>query len=181
MQNRREDVREQIVRRAAAGDFFERGARLLQIGQHEFFRQRAAVRAAPRRARASAPRARARTSAMCRTFVIAGRSRSRSTSSAPTIAAPQFVEPGAGRRRHGTTRASVASTPARQVDSCLRRQDVLLSHRSRRRIVASSGRDPIHHDEHQIGDRRRACARARTPSRFDGVVASRAGPPCRPA
>ena len=94
----REDVREHIVRRAASRDFFERGARLLQIGQHEFFRQRAAVAAdAAARAR-QARRARARTSAMCRTFVIPGRSRD-ARIQASTIAA-QIVEAEAGSRRH---------------------------------------------------------------------------------
>ena len=73
----REDVLEQIVRRAAAGDFLERRARILQIGEHELLRERSAVGAAAARARASARSCARSTSAMCRTFVIAGRSRSR--------------------------------------------------------------------------------------------------------
>src|ERR1051325_3588507 len=40
----REDVREQIVVRAVSGDFFERGARVLQIGENKFFGQGAVVR-----------------------------------------------------------------------------------------------------------------------------------------
>mgnify|MGYP003694303601 CR=1 FL=1 len=48
---------EQIVRRAAAGDLLERRARLLQIREHEFFRQRPPS--------ASARRRRARDSASC--------------------------------------------------------------------------------------------------------------------
>src|SRR5258708_4837404 len=39
----REDVLQQIVRRALAGNLLERRARLLQIRQHEFLRQRGAV------------------------------------------------------------------------------------------------------------------------------------------
>ena len=91
-------------------DLLERRARLLQIRQHEFLRQRAALgRARPRAARTSASCARS-TSAMWRTLVIAGGSRSGSTSSARTIARPQRVEPVAGRRRH----LDAASAPARR-------------------------------------------------------------------
>ena len=54
----REDVRQHFVRRAPARDLFERRARLLQIGEHELLRQRAAVASAAARARASASRAR---------------------------------------------------------------------------------------------------------------------------
>src|SRR5438477_794806 len=35
-----EDVREQVLRRAAPSDLFESGLRVLQICQHEFLRQR---------------------------------------------------------------------------------------------------------------------------------------------
>src|SRR5581483_9921507 len=35
-----EDVRQHIVRRAAAGDLLERGARVLQVDEHEFLGQR---------------------------------------------------------------------------------------------------------------------------------------------
>src|SRR5436309_1440833 len=41
----REDVREQIVGRAPAGNLLERRSRLLQIGQHEFLRKPVTVRA----------------------------------------------------------------------------------------------------------------------------------------
>ena len=37
-------MRQQILRCAAAGNLFERGARVLQVGEDEFFRQRTAVR-----------------------------------------------------------------------------------------------------------------------------------------
>src|SRR5437660_1295958 len=40
----REDVREQIFRRATAADFLERLARICQVGKDEFFRHRAAFR-----------------------------------------------------------------------------------------------------------------------------------------
>ena len=36
-------MREHIIARTATSDLLERGARLLQIGQNEFFRQRAAL------------------------------------------------------------------------------------------------------------------------------------------
>jgi hypothetical protein len=68
-------VCQQIVRRTPSRDFLERCARLLQIRQHEFLRQRA-TRGRRRRARASSASCARCTSAMCRTFVIAGRSRS---------------------------------------------------------------------------------------------------------
>src|SRR6266576_2616431 len=39
-----EDVAQQVFRRALAGDFLQRDARLVQIGQHEFFGHRTAWR-----------------------------------------------------------------------------------------------------------------------------------------
>ena len=101
----REDVREQIVRRAAAGDFFERRARVLQIREHEFLRQRSAVGTRRRRVRARARRERARP-ARCAGRWSSPADRAAVRRRARAIRAPKRVEPRAGRRRnlHGIRR-----------------------------------------------------------------------------
>ena len=70
----REDVPQQIFRRALAGHFFQRGARVLKIGQHEFFRHRTARCLHASAARRSAARARSSRAAW-RTLVTAAVSR----------------------------------------------------------------------------------------------------------
>ena len=151
-------MREHIVGRAAAGDFFERAARLLQIREHEFLRTSAVGRAPRRRARVSASCARS-TSAMWRTLVIAGRSAQRARRRAQRDdCAPQRVE---ALRRSAPTRADRPSRRPRGRQIGLVRDDQVLCRIRRLRRSSRSARS-----QRLRSDRRRRASQSATRARL---------------
>ena len=158
---------------AAAGDLLEAPSRLLQIGQHELLRHRAAVpRCASLRVQRRA-RARRSSSARCRTFVTSGRVSRSASRRAPPRCAEQLVEPCAGARRHGRRARPCARPRRRQIVLFTRPTRAAASPLSSARSSSCSAR-PIEHDEHQSARRRRARARA-TPSTRRVVRLAQAG------
>ena len=182
MQNRSKMCLQHVLRRARAGDLLE-APRAPRADPTSTNSSGTSAAAAASRARASASRA-ASSSATCRTFAIAGRSRSDSPPpSATTIASRSSSSP---RRSAPTRRAPraprVDSTPAAQI---------ALVHHDRRRLDRSpsssarssavSGRERSSTTMSTIGDRR-APARARAiPSASIHRRPRRAGPRCRRA
>ena len=166
---------QQILGRALAGHFLERGARVLKIRQHELFRDRSARRL---HRFAGAPQRRARALEQMPRAARWSRRPCRAPSRDSRLRAPRESRREACRARRPSStrritsgRADVRVHPTRAGRSDLfatisRGTSAVSSSRSK--SSSSSGRDAVEHDQHKIG-RRPGAARARDALDLDFV------------